>query len=127
MIFYICGVNLYFELRGVNVRVKVMRSSRWEHPGEFPTFEKGTPIMVADDEDTDFLGWYPCEIIGYQSYVPKKFVCDGKLARDYNPTELIQEAGDILEVQEIAFAWLLATNENGVTGWIPAECVMSAN
>ena len=116
-----------FEQRGVNVKVKVMRSSRWEHPGEFPMFEKGTPITLAEDEDADFLGWYACDILGHKPYVPKVFVCDGKLARDYNPTELIQEVGDILEVREIVFAWLLATNENGVTGWIPAESVMSAN
>ena len=109
------------------MKVKVVRSSRWEHPGEFPTFEKGTPVTLAKEEDTDFLGWYACDIAGYKPYVPKAFVRDGKLIRDYNPTELIQKAGDILEVQEIVYAWLLATNDKGVSGWIPAECVISVN
>lgn len=109
------------------MKIKVMRPSRWEHPGEFPTFEKGTPVSLAKEEDAEFLGWYACEISGYQSYVPKVFVSEGKLTRDYNPTELIQETGDILEVQEIVYAWILATNDQGKTGWIPAECVMSVS
>jgi hypothetical protein len=28
-------------------------------------------------------------------------------------------------VREIVYAWLIVTNENGVTGWIPAESVLS--
>ena len=105
--------------------VKVIRSSRWEHPGEFPTFEKGTPVTLAKEGDMDFLGWHACDIEGYKTYVPKIFICDGKLTRDYNATELTQEEGESLEVQEIAYAWLLATNDKRVTGWIPAERVVS--
>ena len=107
------------------MKVQVIRQSRWEHPGEFPTFEKGTPVILAKDEDNDFLGWYACDIAGHKPYVPIDFVSDGKLTRDYNPTELIQDIGDILEVKEIVYAWLLAANSNGITGWIPAECVAS--
>jgi len=107
------------------MKVKMVRPYRWEHPGAFPTFEKGTPVLLANDEDKDFLGWYDCEIAGHKPYVPIAFVCDGKLTREYNPTELIQEVGDVLEVQEIVNAWLLATNNAGITGWIPAECVVS--
>ena len=105
------------------MKVKVIQ----EHPGEgeFPTFEKGTAVAMAQDEDTHFLHWYACDIAGYQTYVPGIFVRDGRLTRDYNPTELIQEAGDILEVWEIIHAWLLATNEQGITGWIPAEAVVA--
>jgi len=109
------------------MKVKVMRPSSWDFPGKFPTFEKGTPVTLASEEDTEFLGWYACDIAGYKPYVPKAFVRDGKLTRDYNPTELIQESGDILEVREITHAWLLATNDKGVTGWIPAECVVSVD
>ena len=109
------------------MKVKVVRTSKWEFPGVFSTFEKGTPITLACEEDADFSGWYACEIAGRRPYVPEVFVRDGKLTRDYNPTELIQEIGDILEVREIVYAWLLATNDKGITGWIPAECVVSVN
>lgn len=109
------------------MRVMVVRPSRWEHPGDFPEFPKGTPVIVADEEDIDFFGWYACEIAGHKSYVPESFVSDGRLLRDYNPTELIQDVGDILEIQEIVYAWLYAMNSKGVTGWIPAERVISAS
>jgi len=103
----------------------MVRNYRWEHPGQFPTFEKGTAVTLDKNEDADFLGWYPCEIKGYKPYIPIEFVSNGKLTRDYNPTELIQELGDILEVKEIVHSWLLATNKANITGWIPAECVVS--
>jgi len=97
-----------------------------KHPGEgvFPTFEKGTKVTMKE-VCTHFVHWYACEIAGYQTYVPLSFACDGVLERDYNPTELVQEVGDIVKVQEIVYAWLLARNEAGMIGWIPAEVVVS--
>ncbi len=79
------------------------------------------------DEGSHYLHWFACEIDEYQTYVPEVFVCDGTLIRDYNPTELVQNEGDILKVQEIIYSWLIATNADGVTGWIPAESVISLN
>jgi len=109
------------------MKVKVVRLCRWEHPGAFPTFAKGTLVALASEEDADFLGWYESEIVGYKPYTPIAFVFDGKLTRDYNPTELAQQPGDILEVREIVGAWLIATNAQGGTGWIPAEMVVSVD
>jgi hypothetical protein len=95
--------------------------------GQFPTFPMGTAVKLTAGQDTHFLHWFPCEIDGHETFVPECFICDGRLVRDYNPTELIQEAGDILTVREIVYAWLIATNDKGVTGWIPAEAVVSVN
>ena len=94
--------------------------------GRFPTFKKGTVITMQQESDAHFLHWHECEIEGYQTFVPDVFVCEDTLVRDYNPSELVQNVGDVLEVKEIAYAWLLATNGEGVTGWIPAEIVVSA-
>ena len=96
------------------------------HPGEgkFPKFSKGTKV-ISKEACTHFLHWWSCEIEGHATYVPAHYVSDGKLTRDYNPTELVQKVGDILEVKEIAYAWLIATNEEGITGWIPAETIVS--
>ena len=104
----------------MNVRVISQHSGE----GVFPTFAKGTSVMMGE-ECTHFLHWYPCIIDGHETYAPESFVQDGKLIRDYNPTELVAEVGDILEVREIVNAWLIAANESGVIGWIPAESVVS--
>jgi len=107
------------------MKVKVIAQHLGE--GQFPTFPMGTAVKLTAEQDEHFLHWYPCDIDGHDTFVPECFICNGRLVRDYNPTELIQEAGDILTVQEIVYAWLIATNDKGVTGWIPAEAVVSVN
>ena len=104
------------------MKIKVIARHLGE--GEFPTFAQGSTVLIGE-ECNHFLHWFPCEIEGYKTYIPEVFVCDGKLTRDYNPTELIVDVGEILEVREIVYAWLLATNAKGITGWIPAESVIS--
>jgi len=98
-----------------------------DHPGEgaFPNFPKGMRVHLADEECQHFIHWYPCIIEGHETYIPESFVTDGRLNREYNPTELVQQAGDELEVLEIINAWLVAKNANGKIGWIPAESVSS--
>jgi len=105
------------------MKVKVIQTHSGE--GQFPTFPKGTKVIMTGEECTHFHHWYPCEIGGHKTYIPDIFVSDGVLTRDYNPTELIQDVGDIVEVKKIVYAWLLAANENETTGWIPAEAVVS--
>jgi hypothetical protein len=104
------------------MKVKVVTKHIGE--GQFPIFDKGTTVDLKE-ECSHFLHWYACNIGGCKTYVPDIFVRDGMLTRSYNPTELVQEQDDVLEVQEIVYGWLIATNENGVTGWIPAESVVS--
>ena len=84
------------------MKVKVIT----EHHGEgfFPCFPKGT-LVVIKEACTHFINWYACEIEGHQTYIPDCFFGYGKLVRNYNPTELVQKEGDILEVQEIVYAW----------------------
>ena len=106
------------------MKVKVIKEHLGE--GQYPTFNNETPVIIKE-ECTHFLHWCACDIQGYQTYVPKNFVSNGKLTRNYNPTELVQESGDVVEVKEIVYAWLLATNSKGITGWIPAEIVVSVD
>lgn len=105
------------------MKVKVIKN----HPGEgtFPTFAKGTDVKVMDEGCTHYLNWYGCEINGYATYIPDVFVTNKKLNRDYNPTELICQAGDKLEVKEILYAWFIAKNTDGLMGWVPAEICVS--
>jgi len=111
------------------MKVKLTRNhpSEWHHI-IFPTFAKGTPVkMVKDKEEGDdyFKDWLKVKIDGYETFVPISFVADGKLTREYNPTELVQKQGDIVEVIEIVNAWLLCKNEKEQIGWIPAEIAVS--
>jgi len=99
----------------------------WERI-EFPTFRKGTAVkLAADREEGDdyFVDWFAAEVDGHETFVPVSFIKDGKLIRDYNPTELEVKAGGILEVVEIVNAWLIAKDNKGRIGWIPAENVVS--
>jgi len=109
----------------MKVRVTQKHPGRWGYPGRFPTFDAGTAVTLSPDEDKDFLGWYECDIAGHHTFVPISFVRDGVLMRDYNPTELFAEVGDVLVVNEIVNAWLLVTDTSGTTGWITAESVVS--
>jgi hypothetical protein len=104
------------------MKVKLLVDHKGE--GRFPTFKRDT-VVTLKKECTHYPHWYACEIEGHDTYVPECYVREGALVRDYDPTELVQKAGDILEVREIVYAWLIATNQNGVTGWIPAESVVS--
>jgi len=81
---------------------------------------------LSEQCDSHFYDWHECVIGGHETFVPISFVQDGKLNRDYNPTELSAKVGDILIVQEIVNAWLIVENVEGVVGWIPAENVVSA-
>jgi len=115
--------------------MKVQVIQQHDGEGRFPMFAKGTEVTLTGGECTDFLHWFPCEIDGHETYVPESFIDSGgrpvsaglagTLTRDYNPTELVQNTGDILEVKEIVNAWLFAENAGGQTGWIPAEAVVS--
>ena len=105
--------------------MKVRVVIKHDGEGKFPTFAAGAAVDFTGEECSHFLGWRPCVIEGRDTYVPLIYVNDGKLTKDYNPTELVQDVGDVLHVQEIVHGWLVATNENSVKGWIPAESVIS--
>jgi len=100
--------------------MKVRVIQRHEGEGAFPVFKKGTQVILGKETDR-FPHWYACEIEGRQTYIADAFVNNGRLLIDYDPTELVQEVGDVLEVREVVYDWLLAKNEIGITGWIPMD------
>lgn len=106
------------------MRVKIIKDlfMEWERI-EFPTFQKGTEVFLS--KESNHFNWYEAEISGKETYVPKHFVTENRLNRDYNPTELAGKIGDIIEVKEIHTRWLLANDGQGNTGWILSENVAS--
>lgn len=95
-----------------------------EGEGQFPTFAKGTIVqnMHACEESRH---WMSCVLQGFETYVPDIFVADGVLTREYNPTELVAAQGEVIEVEAIVYEWLFGKNSKGLSGWIPAEKVIS--
>ena len=66
-----------------------------------------------------------CSIGGLNTYVPDVFVKDDRLTREYNPTELVVNEGELVEIEEIVYEWFYAEKTDGTCGWIPAEKVIS--
>ncbi len=89
------------------------------HDGEglFPLFKKGTAVNIIEDCKF-YLNWQKCSIKNIETYIPKSFVENGVLVVDYNPTELIANKDDIVEVLDIVFGWIYGI-KNGSYGWIP--------
>ena len=102
--------------------MKVKVNKKHVSEGIFPLFAKGKDVLIKD-ECREFFAWYNCEIDGYDTYIHEDYFENGKLIKDYNPTELNAEPGDILEVILIKNNWLYCKTENGIPGWIPGDNV----
>ena len=104
--------------------IKIVQNHKGE--GVFPNFSKGTPVKFTEQsEDEQSLHWFSCEIDGHKTYIPDCFVSNGRLNCEYNPTELICDSGEILEVLKIVYEWFVVKNSRGDVGWVPAEIAIS--
>lgn len=106
--------------------MKVVVVDKHDGEGRFPAFKAGEAVhnMQACDES---VHWKFCTINGFDTYIPEVFVHNGVLARDYDPTEILIEAGEVLEVEAVVYEWLYVKNAVGICGWIPAEKVLSVS
>ena len=106
------------------MKAKIIKNpfEEWERI-EFPTFRKGTEVVMI--KASEHFNWYEAEIKDKEIFVPKHFVNDNKLNRDYNPTELDSKIGDVIDIKEVHTLWLLAEDTQGNAGWILAENVIS--
>ena len=104
------------------MKLKVMEKHDGE--GAFPLFTKGTVVSdLIDCEESSH--WYSCVINGHETYIPETYVVDKILVKDYNPTELVVEKGQVVILIEVVFEWLYVKDENGKSGWLPANKVIS--
>lgn len=96
-----------------------------DHAGEgvFPEFPKGAD--VENIVPSEVPHWMACTIHNMETFVPDIYIADGKLTRDYNPTELVLAKGVIVELQKIVYEWLYVTAKNGDSGWLPASKALS--
>ncbi len=98
------------------------------HDGEgvFPLYPKGTPVVNATP-CPESKHWLGCSIDGRTTYVPDVYVKNGVLAVDYNPTELVVKKGALIEVKKIIYEWVYGTREDGASGFIPSEKLVSVD
>ncbi len=107
------------------MKVEVVKKHLGE--GVFKTYVKGTKVDILED-CKHFIHWKKCKLENEITYVPGCFVEDSKLKYDYNPTEIVSDEGDTIEVIYIVYAWIYGKNlVSGETGWIPCENVCSSN
>ena len=104
--------------------MKVVVIDRHDGEGQFPTFYAGDTVHNLQPCE-ESVHWMSCTINGSDIYVPDIFVSNTTLMREYNPTELVADKDEILEIEEIVYEWLYGKNEKGIYGWIPAEKVIS--
>lgn len=104
--------------------MKAVIVDRHDGEGQFPTFAAGETVhnLKPCDESTH---WMSCTIKGMDTYIPDVFVKDSLLVREYNPTELVADKDEIIEIEEIVYEWLYVRNADNMHGWIPAEKVIS--
>lgn len=103
------------------MRLTVTKSHQGE--GQFPLFPKGSVVNIKA-ECSQYPNWLACEIAGYDTYVPRHFVEQNQLVRDYNPTELVVTKNEIVELLELYYEWALV-QRNDEVGWLPCEILVS--
>lgn len=103
------------------MRLIVTKFHRGE--GQFPLFPKGSVVKLKA-ECPQYLNWFECEIDGYSTYAPRHFIQQNQLIRDYNPTELVANENDIVELLELHYEWALV-QRNSEIGWLPCNILVS--
>jgi len=81
--------------------------------------------LTAGRRDEDWPGWIWCtDPAGKGAWIPEAYLDmhDGKciLKREYDPTELSVEPGDVLTAEVEESGWLWCVTATGKHGWIPA-------
>lgn len=94
-----------------------------EGEGRFPTFSKGT-VVENLAPCSNYPNWFSCKIEGMETYVSTDFLEGKTLNRAYNPTELVVQAGDVVELLEVHYQWALVAYR-GEVGWLPFEILCS--
>ncbi len=86
--------------------MKVVLVENHSGEGVFPTFSKLSKVEIIE-ECSFYLNWLKCRIDGLETYIPKNYInSSNELMYDYNPTELVCEEQDEVEVIKIVCGWI---------------------
>lgn len=91
-----------------------------------PLIAKKNERLVFEHKKSEWPGWIWCtSSSGKGGWVPETWVeLDGStciLLRDYSAAELTVSRGHLLRVTFVESGWAWATNEQGISGWVPME------
>lgn len=105
------------------MQIKLITIEAHHGEGQYPTFAQGSEVKVIAACEK-FANWYAAEIDGYSLYITRDFIENGRLRCDYNPTELVVEKNEVVELLELHYEWALV-QRNDEIGWLPCEILKS--
>ena len=115
------------RLQGVvSACVVVAHQSNYPDPIRLRAGDKVLVAGPADASESEWPGWRWCtDPQGRRGWVPEQFLQhDGMRATalcDYDATELTVAVGEELVLGREVNGWTWCTNEQGASGWVPAE------
>jgi uncharacterized protein YgiM (DUF1202 family) len=98
----------------------------YESPYRDPVVVRKGESLTVGDRTTHWEGWIWCTTRnGKSRWFPASFLEDTgdlvTLLRDYEATELSVRVGEQLALGEDVAGWIWCTNEEGRSGWVPAD------
>jgi hypothetical protein len=108
-------------------RCRVISEYRSAYPEPF-VVRPGEELAISERE-SEWSGWLWCtNRRGQSRWVPEAYVLrQGKMCivlRDYDATELTVHVGEELIMGQVVSGWIWCTNQEGQSGWVPAEHLM---
>lgn len=104
--------------------MKLLLIDSHDGEGAFPVFPKGSIVENAQPSE-ECAHWMPCMIDGKETFLPDIYLTDNRLNVDYDPTELVLEKGEVVELLKVVCEWLYVRTKDGVSGWLPAAKLVS--
>jgi hypothetical protein len=111
----------------IRMRFKVIKAYAAQYPD--PISGLAGQRLLHQRQDEEYPGWWWCQgPDGREGWVPETCLRfesgQAVLLRNYDAHELSAGAGEELEVHEQVLGWARATNSEGRTGWLPANCLV---
>ncbi len=83
-------------------------------------------------KESGWSGWVWCTTRdGRSRWVPERYIIrkgdTGTALRDYEATELSVGVGEELTMGQEESGWIWCTNQEGRSGWVPADCVQEVH
>ena len=118
------------EVAGASMprRCKAARGYQAAYPESFVV--RLGEALTAGEKDSEWPGWVWCtNRRGESRWVPEAYLqrLDEKriALRNYDATELTIRTGENLVASAEVGGWIWCTNQEGRSGWVPADCLVA--